>query len=198
MRLQNVLITLSAVALLSACMSHTASPPPSLSTASPANATAAPTAPAVPLLERALRDGRVLLSAQPSAEDLATLRAGGVDRVINLRAESEMASLGFDQRALLSAEGVAYSALPISGNADYTPAALDAVSALMADPSQTVLLHCASGTRAGHLYAAWLVREQGLSPDEAMRRVAPLGLWPLPMERLLDRPLRLDEAAQGG
>ncbi|GIX38110.1 MAG: hypothetical protein KatS3mg127_1349 [Silanimonas sp.] len=60
------------------------------------------------------------------------------------------------------------------------------------------LLHCGTGARAGQLYAAWLVRERGLSPQEAMQRVAPLGLWPLPMERLLGRPLTIDYAAPAG
>jgi uncharacterized protein (TIGR01244 family) len=196
MRLQHSFIALVGAGLLSACMGGTVSTPPNV--APPVATNTAPPAPAVPLVERALRDGRVLLSAQPTADDLASLKAAGVDRVINFRAESEMSSLGFDEPALLAADGVAYSALPITGNDAYTTAVLDEFTALMADPNQTVLLHCASGTRAGHLYAAWLVREQGLSPDEAMRRVAPLGLWPLPMERLLDRPLQLRDAASGG
>lgn len=189
---RHVLLAFAATALLSACMGGAASPPPAM-------AASAPAAPTLPLVDRALRDGRVLISAQPTADDLGTLKAAGVDRVISLRAASEMASLGFDQSALLAADGVAYSSVPIDGSEAYTPAALDAFTALMADPDQTVLLHCGSGTRAGHLYAAWLVRERGLSPDEAMQRVAPLGLWPLPMERLLDRPmqLRIDDSSEG-
>lgn len=195
MRFPHFFIALLSAGLLSACMGGAASAPPTVAATS---TNASPPAPIAPLVERALRDGRVLLSAQPTADDLASLKAAGVDRVINLRAESEMASLGFDEPALLAANGVAYSGLPIAGNDAYTTAVLDEFTELMADPKQTVLLHCGSGARAGHLYAAWLVREQGLSPDEAMRRVAPLGLWPLPMERLLDRPLRLNEAGEGG
>lgn len=67
----------------------------------------------------------------------------------------------------------------------------------MAEGGGDLLLHCGSGARAGQLYAAWLVRERGLSPQEAMQRVAPLGLWPLPMERMLNRPLELRLATPG-
>jgi len=179
---------------LSACMSDGA---PRADAAAPPAAAAAPapaTPPAPPFDTRVVRDGSVLIAPQPLAADLEALGAKGVRRVINLRTSEEMATLGFDEAALAQSKGMAYTLLPIAGNAGFTPAALDAFSAAMASGEGDVLLHCASGTRAAHLYAAWLVREQGLSPEDAMRRVGPLGLWPMPMERLLDRPLKLDYA----
>jgi uncharacterized protein (TIGR01244 family) len=177
---------------LSACMSDgaqradAAAPPAAAATPAPA------TPPTPPFETRVVRDGSVLIA--PLAADLEALGAKGVRRVINLRTPEEMATLGFDEAALAQSKGMAYTLLPIAGNAGFTPAALDAFSAAMANGEGDVLLHCASGTRAAHLYAAWLVREQGLSPEDAMRRVGPLGLWPLPMERLLDKPLKLDYA----
>jgi hypothetical protein len=33
---------------------------------------------------------------------------------------------------------------------------------------------------------------QGRTPEEALRNIESLGAWPLPMERLLNRPLRLE------
>jgi len=178
---------------LSACMSDGAQRADAAAPA--AAATPAPaTPPAPPFDTRVVRDGSVLIAPQPLAADLEALGAKGVRRVINLRTSEEMATLGFDEAALAQSKGMAYTLLPIAGNAGFTPAALDAFSAAMANGEGDVLLHCASGTRAAHLYAAWLVREQGLSPEDAMRRVGPLGLWPLPMERLLDKPLKLDYA----
>lgn len=64
----------------------------------------------------------------------------------------------------------------------------------MAAADGKLLLHCASGGRAGLVYAAWLVKYQGKTPDEAMRTLEPLGAWPLPMEKLLGRPLTVDFA----
>ena len=165
-----------------------------------ANANATASAPAAapeaaapkPLLERSLRLDNVVLAPQPAAADFADLQKAGIQRVINLRAPEEMASLGFDAEAAAKAAGLGYATLPIAGSGGFSPAVLDAFSKAMAEGEGDLLLHCGSGTRASHLYAAWLVRERGLSPQEAMERVAPLGLWPLPMERLLDRPLRVE------
>ncbi len=194
MRRHPVLVLAFAPILLAACAGSgtTRSDAPATAPIAPAAAPAVPAAP--PFETRVVRDGAVLLSPQPMAADLEALGAKGVRRVINLRTPEEMATLGFDEAAVAASKGMDYTLIPIAGNAAYSPAALDAFSAAMAKGEGDVLLHCASGTRAGHLYAAWLVRERGLSPEEAMRRVGPLGLWPPPMERLLDRPLRLDYA----
>ena len=167
----------------------------SASTPASAPATPAPAAAAEkPLLERALRVDNVLLAPQPAQADFALLKDAGVRRVINLRAPEEMAALGFDAKATAEGAGLEYATLPIAGNTAFSPAVLDAFSDMMAKGEGDLLLHCASGARAGQLYAAWLVRERGLSPQEAMQRVAPLGIWPTPMERMLERPLRIEFA----
>ncbi len=111
--------------------------------------------------------------------------------MISLRTPTERAALGFDDAAAAREAGLAHADLPIDGAGGFTPEVLDAFSKAMAEGGGDVLLHCGSGARAGQLYAAWLVRERGLSPQEAMQRVAPLGLWPMPMERMLNRPLAL-------
>jgi uncharacterized protein (TIGR01244 family) len=187
-----ILPAAAVIVLLGGCASRgdTVAAPAAASPPAPAA-----TPPAPPFDTRIVRDGAVLMAPQPMATDIETLGTKGVRRIINLRTPEEMATLGFDEAALAASKGMDYTLIPIAGNAAYTPAALDAFSAAMAKGEGDVLLHCASGTRAGHLYAAWLVREKGLSPDEAMRRVGPLGLWPLPIERLLEQPLRLDAAA---
>lgn len=167
---------------------------PILANAPAASPAPAATAPATPYIEGAVQRDGVWLGAQPQAEDYAALKAAGVRRIINLRPAEEMATLDFDAQARANAAGLAYSVIPIAGNAGFTPAALEAFAKAMAETPNGLLLHCASGARAGHLYAAWLVRERGLSPQAAMAQVAPLGLWPLPMERLLGKPLAVDYA----
>jgi uncharacterized protein (TIGR01244 family) len=169
--------------LLGAC----ASTGPAATTAVPA-----PVAPAGPgFIERSLAAGDVLIGAQPAATDFEALRAAGVTRVFNLRTNEEMASVGFDEAATAAAAGMRYAQSPVGGAAGFTPAVLEAFAREMEAADGKVLLHCASGSRAGNLYAAWLVRYRGKTPAEAMREVAPLGLWPLPMERLLGTPLEL-------
>lgn len=177
--------------LLGACASSPHGPAKAAAATPPATAPA--TSP-VPFLERSLRLDKVLLGPQPGAEDFATVRARGITRVISLRTPEETAALGFDPAAAAASVGLDYQVLPVPSNGGFNPAVLDAFSAEMAKGGE-LLLHCGTGARAGQLYAAWLVRERGLSPQEAMQRVAPLGLWPLPMERLLGRPLTIGFAA---
>lgn len=183
-------IALCAALLLTPVVAVSASAP----AAAPTAASAAAPAAEKPLLERSLRIEGVVLAPQPSADDFATLKSAGITRILNLRAPEEMAALGFDAEAKARDAGLAYSTLPIAGSGGFTPAVLDAFAKTMEDGGGDLLLHCGSGARAGQLYAAWLVREKGLSPQEAMQRVAPLGLWPTPMERLLGRPLEIDFA----
>jgi uncharacterized protein (TIGR01244 family) len=173
---------------------------PILAAATGAPATPAAPAPAAdpaPFVERALAFDGIRLAGQPAAADFATIKAAGVTRVISLRTPAERATLGFDDAAAARDAGLAYADLPIDGSGGFTPEVLDAFSKAMAEGGGDLLLHCGSGARAGQLYAAWLVRERGLSPQEAMQRVAPLGLWPLPMERMLNRPLELRLATPG-
>jgi uncharacterized protein (TIGR01244 family) len=160
----------------------------------PAPAAAPTSAPVPAFVERSLARDQVLIGAQPAAADFDALRAAGVTRVFNLRTAEEMASVGFDEAAAAAAAGMSYTQSPVGGAAGFTPAVLEAFAREMEAADGKVLLHCASGNRAGNLYAAWLVRYRGKSPDAALREVAPLGLWPLPMERLLGTPLKVDFA----
>jgi uncharacterized protein (TIGR01244 family) len=136
----------------------------------------------------------VYVAAQPVAGDFAALQAAGITRVFNLRTDEEMRGAGIDGAALATAHGMRYAQSPVSGAAGFTPAVLEAFAREMESGDGPMLLHCASGGRAGNLYAAWLVRYRGLTPAEAMARVEPLGLWPLPLERLLGQKLTLDFA----
>jgi uncharacterized protein (TIGR01244 family) len=174
---------------LAACASQ-----PAQRAQAPAPTAPAASAPGPGFVERSLARDNVLIGAQPAASDFEALRAAGVTRVFNLRTADEMATVGFDAAAAAAAAGMAYAQSPVGGAAGFTPAVLEAFAREMEAADGKLLLHCASGNRAGNLYAAWLVRYRGKSPDEAYREVAPLGLWPLPMERLLGAPLKVEFA----
>lgn len=146
-------------------------------------------------LETVRRDGPLLIGAQPSVPDLAALQRAGVRSVFSLRTAEELATLDHDPAAAAAAQGLRYQIHPIGGPAHpYTPALLQAFADEMAATDGHVLLHCASGGRAAQLYAAWLVRYRGLSPQQALERIRESGAWPLPMEHLLGRPLSVDYA----
>ena len=161
---------------------------------------AAPPAEVVPVtstyVEKALKLDAVIIGGQPLALDLAALKKAGVTRVVNLRTAEEMKTVAYDEPGALAAEALTYRHVPVGGpEFPYTPAVLEAFNAEMQATDGKVLLHCASGGRAGLVYAAWLVRFQGKTPDQAMRTLESLGGWPLPMEKLLGRPLRIEFAA---
>lgn len=150
--------------------------------------------PPKPYLEQALVGDKIIVGAQPAATDFAALKEAGVDKVINLRPASEMSAIpGFDEPALASQHALNYLSIPIGGTEHpYTPEALERFAQAVAASEGKVLLHCASGGRAGQLYAAYLVKYEGRTPEEALRSIESLGAWPLPMERLLNRPLKLE------
>jgi uncharacterized protein (TIGR01244 family) len=148
-------------------------------------------------LTEAIQHQGVIIAGQPAPKDLQALSAAGVQRVFNLRTEEEMAKLDFDQAAQLASLAIDYQRHPVDDDAHpYGPAVLDAFSAAMAASDGPLLLHCGSGARAAQVYAAWLVRERGYRLDDALRTMSPKSGWPLPLEKLLDRPLRLEFADQ--
>jgi protein tyrosine phosphatase (PTP) superfamily phosphohydrolase (DUF442 family) len=196
--LPSSLIAVALVASLAACAPRVARD--DAAAMPPAPATSAPAPAAAPdFLARSLAADGVIVAAQPAATDIPAIADAGVTRVLNLRTPEEMAALGFDEAALFQAAGVSYAQSPIAGAAGYTGDVVDAYEReRQAAGGGTVLLHCGSGARAGAVHAAWLVRYRGATPTEAMQAVAPLGLWPLPLERLLGTPLRLELATPEG
>ena|SRR5687768_16054509 len=142
---------------------------------------------------KSVRVGRVLIGSQPSIADLERLKASGVTHVINLRTAAEMADrreVPFDEPAEARRIGLAYTHIPL-GDADHPahPSVVAAVTTAIAAHDGDVLLHCQVGHRAGLVWVAHMVRTQGSSPTAALRELAPLGLWPMTLERLLGLPL---------
>ena len=147
---------------------------------------------------KSVRLGRVLVGSQPSIADLERLKASGVRHVINLRTEAEMADrreVPYDEPAEVRRIGLAYTHLPL-GDAEHPPhpSIVAAVASALAAHDGDVLLHCQVGHRAGLVWAAHVVQEQGRSPTDALRDLAPLGLWPMMLERLIGRPLSVEVA----
>lgn len=150
---------------------------------------AAPASTPPSFFQKSVDDGRILVGGQPTKADFEAFKARGVTQVINLRTAEEMTGVGFDEVALIEQLGMGYLNLPVDGSSAYTPELLEAFAQRVSQaPGQTVL-HCTSGARAGQLYAAYAVKYLGKTPDEAYAALKPLGSWPLPMERMLGRPL---------
>lgn len=123
--------------------------------------------------------GPVYIAGQPTEAALEAMQAEGVRKVINLRTEAEMSNrdmVPFDEAAKLDELGMEYVLIPQGPDDTYTPAAVDAFAAAMADADGKVLVHCGSGVRASHMWAAYLVREKGMDLDAALAEAAAMNL----------------------
>ncbi len=132
----------------------------------------------------------LLTGGQPTPEQLREAARAGVRTIINLRGNDEP---GYEWEANLAKElGLTYVHIPIGGADDLTRAnvgrfdvALDA-----AREKGPVLVHCASGNRAGALLALQRGWIKGASPDAAIAFGIDAGLTRLeiPTRALLETP----------
>lgn len=179
---------LAATLLAALPCAHAAEPPATAPAAAPAAATPTP-------LKTVARD-RVLIAGQPGEIDLKTLREQGVTTIFNVRTDAEMADrsvVPYDEAALAQELDLAYVQEPIGGtDHPFRPEVLEAFKAELDRSQGKLLLHCATGGRAGLVYAAYAVKYLGQEPDEAMRSLEALGAWPLPLERLTGIPLKVE------
>ena len=124
------------------------------------------------------------------------LRQQGVVGVFNLRTDTEMADraqVPYDEATLAQELGYDYVQEPVGGSDHpFRPEVLAAFKAQLDRSEGKILLHCATGGRAGLLYAAYAVKYLGQEPDAAMRSLEALGGWPLPLERLTGIPLKVE------
>lgn len=114
----------------------------------------------------------VLVSAQISADDIATAAALGVTHVVNNRPDGEEYGQpdAADIEAVARAAGLAYHHAPIRGFPD--AAAVEAVRSVLnaAGEKDIILMHCKSGMRST---AAWAMAERSRGADaDALRAAA--------------------------
>ena len=111
---------------------------------------AAPAVAATSVEVRQPRPG-LYTAGQPQASDWPALRARGVATVINLRTPKEME--GRDEAAEVRAAGMRYLSIPVAGADGITEANARLLRDALGAADGPVLVHCASGNRAGALLA---------------------------------------------
>ncbi len=143
-------------------------------------------------LSKTHRHGEVIIGPQPAREDFAELAQLGVRAVVSFRTDAEHEALPFFEDYMAQSNDMVFRQIAIGDGQPYSEEKLQQLADFMAaNPNGPVLLHCRSGVRAGHLWAAYLVKHRGLSPDQALAEIQPVDWWPLPMEKLLGRSLSL-------
>jgi len=144
---------------------------------------------------RLFREGRVYIGGQPDSLALRALADRGVKAVVNLRTPEEMKdrkSVPYDEAALAKTLGLAYVSDPIGGDKyPYTPAAVDTFAAVLARASGPVYLHCLVGGRASYVWAAYLVRDLGWSPQAALERGRMIGIGPDMLQSLSGKEIKV-------
>ena len=105
-------------------------------------------------------------AGQPAPTDWAAIKALGVRTVVNLRTEGEMQ--GRDEAAEVRAAGMRYVSIPVAGAAGIDAARADALAAVLRDARGPVLVHCASGNRAGGLLALEQARTGAMTAEQAL------------------------------
>lgn len=141
--------------LLAAC-AHAPQPMPSIPAVS---------APAAGVALRQPRPG-LFSAGQPAPTDWNAIRARGVGTVVNLRTPEEMH--GRDEAAEVRAAGMRYVSIPVAGAEGIDAANADALRDALHDAQGPVLVHCASGNRAGGLLALMAAHDEGAPADEAI------------------------------
>lgn len=127
----------------------------------------------------------LLTGGQPAADAWRDLRAAGVTRVINLRPASELGNR--DEAGEVEASGMDYVQIDVAGAGDLTADKARLLWQSVQDQSGTVLVHCASGNRAGALLALAAAQAGGMSPQAALEFGQSAGLTklePVVRERL--------------
>lgn len=147
---------------------------------------------------RIFHEGRLFISGQPEEEAVHALPEHGVTCVVNLRTPHEMDDrerVSFDEKALVEELGIDYVSIPLGGaDHPYTPEAVETFADALERHQGPVLLHCASGWRASYLWAAYLVKYQGFSVEDAYARGEAIGIGESPLGKLLGRRLKVVEA----
>lgn len=100
-------------------------------------------------------DNRLYFSGQPTPASLQLFRERGVKTVINLRLDSEMSTLDFDEASVTKSLGMTYISIPIGGD-EPSEETLSQLFDTIADKSaEPLLLHCATSRRAGYVWAMY-------------------------------------------
>lgn len=130
---------------------------------------------AVPYLH-APRAG-LLTGGLPAATAWRDLRASGVTRVVNLLPAAELG--GRNEADEVTASGLEYVQIGIAGPDDLTADKARLLWQALQGSSGTVLVHCASGNRAGALLALAAQQAGGMTPQAALEFGQTAGLTKL-------------------
>ena len=122
-------------------------------------------------------NGRFAVSTAPPSEgDLRALAEDGYKAVVNLRCQDEADQpLAPDREGeVVASLGLEYCLLPVAGGT-ISDELVDEFRASVEALPKPVLVHCASGKRAGAFTIMHLASQQGMSGDATLQKAADMG-----------------------
>ena len=117
----------------------------------------------------------LVTGGQPSADALEALAQAGIQDVYDLRGAGE--ARDFDEPAVARSMNLDYMSIPVTP-ADFSDAKFTAFRhhLIAHGPGNPMFIHCASGNRVGAALLPWLVLDEGLSEDAALKVARTVGL----------------------
>ncbi len=131
---------------------------------------------------RVHRVGHVLLSGQPSQDDLRQLAREGFKTVITLRTPPENI---WDEKPVVESAGMRFVELPVGSPEDLTDALFDTAREYLraAAPGNGVCMHCASANRVGAVWLVHRVLDGKMTLKQARAEAAQVGLKSAVLEK---------------
>jgi len=119
---------------------------------------------------------QITAGGQPTATDIEQLKHDGFRTIVNLRTEGEEEQplSPAKERQIVEQAGMKYVHLPVSP-ASIGPELVDKFRAQIAELPGPVLVHCASGMRAGAFSMMATATKQGWSGDETLEKAKAMG-----------------------
>ena len=113
------------------------------------------------------------VTGQITPEDLQQASQEGFKSVLNLRAPGEEGFLPDEERQVQAA-GLAYKNIPVKKE-EISDELTSQVLKVMDELPKPVLVHCASGMRAGAMAFMHLATREGMTAEEAMGKAQAVG-----------------------
>ena len=110
---------------------------------------------------------------QFSSDDIATLQAKNIKRVMTLRTDGE---IDWDEQAALKSAGIEFLRVPFGSPEELTDDVFDRTREFFKDKSQTTLIHCGSANRVGSVWLPFRVLDEGASIETALAEAKEIGL----------------------
>ncbi len=126
----------------------------------------------------------LFLAGQFTQDDLETIKANGITRVITLRTDGE---IDWDEEKLIKEAGIDFIKLPFRSPDSLNDEVFDKIRDLLKEQSGPTLFHCGSANRVAGIWLPFRVLDQGVELQQAVTEAEEIGLrTPFLKEKALD------------